>query len=386
VLSTLFGSKPKNEARPTAAAPSLSEDLAIARKETGMVLDALGSVLQFYGGQAFDLDLKSADDVRSQVGAWARHATMGAARPGSEEIDPASVGVLLRDWKGMVKSFGELRRQERQFVVTSHGDLRSVVSAFVGAAHLLAVEDAEDERATGTRLQRLKEAATSNDTESLKREALAAVDEINTLMRTRREKQKARLKSLADSVRSLRQELAVAKTESMLDPLTGLSNRKAFDEYLAKTVEFHAMLGAPACLMLIDIDHFKTVNDTHGHPVGDAVLRRVASAISRTFLRRSDFVTRYGGDEFAVILPETPQAGAEQLAERLRYNVMSVNTTIPELETSPTLSIGIAELVLGDDAGVWVKRSDDALYAGKGLGRDRVQVAEGAPVMATTTG
>src|SRR4030095_1670448 len=107
-------------------------------------------------------------------------------------------------------------------------------------------------------------------------------------------------------VRNLGQELEVVRKESEVDPLTRLYNRRALDEYLARTVELYRAFGQETCLLLVDVDGFKTVNHTLGRPAGDALLRRMADTMVRVFLRKSDFVARFGGDELAVVLRETP--------------------------------------------------------------------------------
>ncbi len=377
MLSTLFGSRQQDAAAARdVATATATRELATARHESGVLLDSLGSILQLYGRHAFDVGPMTAGDVRSLVTDWALHATMGAARPGHEDEDRNGIGLLERDWKGLVKAFAQLRRDERQAVVTSHADLRAVVDAFVSAVHGMAVDEDDAERATRQILDRVKQATVAYDTEVLKREALVAVDAINVLMRSRRERQRERFASLGQEVRNLGAELAVAKNESLVDPLTGLSNRKAFDAELLRSIELHALLRTPVCLMLVDVDYFKTVNDVHGHPAGDAVLKQLARAHARTFLRRSDLVARFGGDEFAIILGDTPSIAGEKLAERLRQAAETLHHAVPGMEKAPTLSIGIAELVLGDDCASWVARADQALYAAKNAGRDRVWLAE----------
>jgi diguanylate cyclase len=129
--------------------------------------------------------------------------------------------------------------------------------------------------------------------------------------------------------------------------------------------------------MMVDVDNFKEINDTLGHPVGDEGLRHVARALSRTFLRRVDFVCRYGGDEFAVILQETPCEGAVALGDKLRRTLRDVLQHQPASDTQLafTLSVGVTELALGDDSATLVHRADAALYSAKRNGRDRVESA-----------
>jgi diguanylate cyclase (GGDEF)-like protein len=391
VLSFFTGKSAKTgTSAPPAPVPAVVPDeKSPISKETGIVLDALGTLLQYYGKHAFDTDTRTGDEIRRLVHGWMLHATMGAPRPGSPEDRP-SAGVFYRDWKGLAQFLGETRRDESKYVVRALDDMRSVVWSFVAAIHQVVVEEHEETRITGDHLGRMRVAVESNSTDLIKREALAVVSVMEQLMAHRKERQREQFAVLADKLKNLGRELEDARRESALDPLTGLANRKAFDEYITRSIELHSLLGQPASLMMIDVDNFKSINDTYGHTAGDTALRQIANVLSKTFLRRVDFVCRYGGDEFAVILQETKLANAQLLAERLRRQVQELRPieALPvegsEKEeddsadpASPqiTLSIGVAELTIGDNAVTWIKRSDSALYQSKRAGRDTVSAA-----------
>ncbi len=397
VLS-FFGGKPSRNSSAAAPAPQPvappPDDKAAISKETGIVLDALGTLLQHYGKYAFDTDLRSGDDVRKLVHGWMLHATMGAPRPGNPDDRP-SAGVFYRDWKGLSQFVGEARRDESKYVVRALDDMRSVVWSFVAAIHQVVVEEQEEARITGDHLGRMRVAVESNSTDLIKREALAVVSVIEQLMTNRKERQQEQFAVLAEKLKHLGRELEDARRESAVDPLTGLANRKAFDEYITRSIELHSLLGQPASLMMIDVDNFKSINDTYGHTAGDTALREIANVLSKTFLRRVDFVCRFGGDEFAVVLQETKLTNAQLLAERLRRQVQELkpietlpvdadgNVAVDDSGEPPpppqlTLSIGVAELNIGDDATTWIKRSDSALYQSKRAGRDTVSAASGS--------
>ena len=161
------------------------------------------------------------------------------------------------------------------------------------------------------------------------------------------------------------------------DPLTQLPNRRLLIEHLGHALKRAARADSIVGAFFIDVDNFKQINDTLGHPAGDEALRQVARTLSRTFLRRVDFVCRYGGDEFAVILQETAIADAFPLGDKLRRGMREVlgqqQAADPLLDF--TLSVGVAELSLGDDAVAWTQRADLALYQAKHAGKD--QVAQG---------
>lgn len=374
-MLSFFGPKGKSASAEVAeeSAPlAPQEELS---KETGLVLDALSSLLQLYAKYSFDTELSSGDEIRAKVQSWRLHATIGAKRPGHDDDKPAA-GVFYRDWKGLVHYFNDQRRDEAKYVTRVLDDFRDVTWAFVSAVHAVVIEETEENRIATDQLSRMRVAADSNSTDLMKREAMAVVGVMEKLIEHRKERQREQFAVLAEKLKSLGRELDDARRESAMDGLTELHNRKAFDDYIGRSVELHTLLGQPGSLMMIDMDNFKHINDTYGHPVGDEALKQVSGAISKTILRRVDFVARYGGDEFAVILQETGIDGAVILAERVRAAVAQ----LPPLEVPNgleppklTLTIGIGELALGDATLDWIKRADTALYRAKRAGRNCVQ-------------
>jgi len=163
------------------------------------------------------------------------------------------------------------------------------------------------------------------------------------------------------------------------DPLTGLENRQEFHRRLEEELERARRFGRPCALIMLDVDHFKAINDTHGHPAGDEALRRIAGVLCRQ-VRRIDHVARYGGEEFVMLLPETGPEGAEGLAERIRAGIAAHPTPLgPDLEQRITASLGVASYPADADAAAdLVRAADLALYAAKRAGRDRVARAAGA--------
>jgi diguanylate cyclase (GGDEF)-like protein len=157
------------------------------------------------------------------------------------------------------------------------------------------------------------------------------------------------------------------------DGLTGVSNRRRFEMVLAQEHRRAMRYKRPLALLTADIDHFKRVNDTQGHAVGDEVLRQVATALSRT-LRDSDKIARIGGEEFVVLAPETNSVGAVSLGDRLRKSVEVLSVQTPTGPLSATVSVGVAawDGTTEASAALLLKVSDEALYEAKGGGRNRV--------------
>lgn len=170
-----------------------------------------------------------------------------------------------------------------------------------------------------------------------------------------------------------------ARQDALTDGLTGLPNRRRFDETLATECRRQRRGRTPLALLLIDVDHFKLYNDAYGHPAGDACLRRVAKVLAAELGRSSDLPARYGGEEFAVILPETDHAGALAIAERLRAAVAALQMPHAASKSAAmvTISLGVASVPQGQDAdpGTVLAAADDRLYQAKAGGRNRVVAA-----------
>lgn len=160
------------------------------------------------------------------------------------------------------------------------------------------------------------------------------------------------------------------------DGLTGLYNHRAFQDILHRRVSEANRHGRSLAMMMLDLDHFKSVNDKHGHPVGDAVLKAVSTKVTG-LLRNEDIIARYGGEEFAVILPETTIKGAIQFAERIRMGIAELVVKINSVSLNVTVSVGISANYpdQGDcDKSALIEAADKALYMAKNAGRNVVRV------------
>jgi diguanylate cyclase (GGDEF)-like protein len=162
---------------------------------------------------------------------------------------------------------------------------------------------------------------------------------------------------------------------TVTDPLTGLRNRRAFEKELAVQFEHARRYTRPLSLIMVDVDLFKGINDGYGHPAGDAVLREVAYRISRQS-RSSDLVARIGGEEFAVVLPETPLFEAVQVAEKIRAGVASSPIQVGDAELPVTISAGAANMPHSyvTTPAELMHAADQALYRAKERGRNRIEL------------
>jgi diguanylate cyclase (GGDEF)-like protein len=170
--------------------------------------------------------------------------------------------------------------------------------------------------------------------------------------------------------------LAQADEVSHTDALTFLPNRRQIIKYLQNEVIFADRYGTPLSISMLDIDHFKTINDTYGHTVGDDVLQNLASEL-REHIRYPDTIGRYGGEEFLIVLPHSTLGAAADQAERLRKLVRTFGIKSGEQEIGVTVSIGVAQYKIHkEDWETFLRRADAALYQAKNNGRDQWMVAE----------
>ena len=183
-----------------------------------------------------------------------------------------------------------------------------------------------------------------------------------------------KLTASKQEINQLQENLEVVRTESLTDPMTGLANRKFFDETLTKATEAAVTRGESLSLLMVDIDRFKAFNDTYGHLTGDQVLRLVAASLKQN-VKGQDVAARYGGEEFSVVLPNTTLRSALTVADHIRRAVMAkelMKRSTGEMLGRITVSVGVATLQKGDTIQSLIGRADSCLYSAKNSGRNRV--------------
>jgi diguanylate cyclase (GGDEF)-like protein len=387
----------------TQAEPDAAAVVKKLEDELDRCLDALASLVRCYGEQAFDCNHATAEELKESCEKWARHMLVGTpAIPAHElietsesnepnepnepnESDEPSEGdesdeptearpqsPVPRDYRNLILTGRDQRRLESNYVIQSLGDFHQAVWSFVQALRRAITLDRIADNTTSSHLRRLNDAVESNSPTRIRREAEQCVQVVGTLINERDARQQGHIEILGQRLQALRGELEVVREQTERDALTGLFNRAAFDEQIERISDLDFLVNQGAYLFMMDVDHFKWVNDTHGHACGDLTLKGIAEAIRKCFDRSEGFVARFGGEEFAALIRAPSVEVAEGIAEKVLYAVRDLIIRYDEDQLRVSISIGLANLRPSEEAESWLKRADAALYRAKEAGRDRL--------------
>lgn len=318
----------------------------------------------------YDLSHLPAAEAQSQLDTWRRHALLGTA-PTDAAADSANaesaptVGISGRDWRGVTNAFADHRVAERQFVEKALSDLRDALWVCIERSHDALLADRSADGAHQQQLERVRRALHRLETGAVKSEIEQAMEAMQYATRTRQGAHQAIYEALTSRVEQLGRQLDDARRQGETDALTGLGNRLAFDRAIGRQVALHSLSRAPLCVLAIDLDHLKPINDTHGHAAGDAALVALARVLHRVFLGDGDQLCRIGGDEFMVILPNTSQSLGERLAYRLHAALDDEPWEYREGGLPLAASVGVAEWNREEAVAEWLARADAAMYAHK---------------------
>lgn len=209
-------------------------------------------------------------------------------------------------------------------------------------------------------------------------QALAEIGKANDALQNK-------LSKAEDQIQAQAQQIRTHESEARTDSLTNLPNRRAFDDELMRRVAEWQRFDTPLSLLILDVDHFKRFNDTHGHQAGDEVLRQVGKTLAEC-VREMDLPCRYGGEEFAIVMPATDSEGGRVLAERVRSAIESMEVEFEGKNLSVTASLGLAGILHEEDHGLFLKRADEALYVSKDAGRNNAHWHTGETSIPITPG
>ncbi len=274
-----------------------------------------------------------------------------------------------------VKACEQFFRKSRKYYEAREAELKEMIGILRDTAKQLSGDSSDFHAEMASSTERFRGMAQLDDIRELKKRLAEEAATIQKLLESKQRKDDARVSELHQRVETLQKNLVEAEEQASLDPLTKVPNRGTFDRTLAKMAKHARTSKVPMTLAMIDIDDFKKINDTHGHPIGDRVILCVAQWVSAA-VRHTDLVARYGGEEFAVILSDADLTAAEtrfttvlrQIAARsFEYEVDGETRSVRF-----TVSCGLAQLASGEADQELVQRADQALYEAKRQGRNRV--------------
>jgi len=341
--------------------------------EYDRALESLARILRSLGRHAFGLEELSEEAIEKEFEQWAMHVLVGAQIP-AENVE-IHEPTIRRDWGALTRFVNGHRQQEKTYVTRNLQDVRYVLWEFTNIVGRAIIEDQETDQKVTNHLAQLRTATEGGSFQDVKQALFAVVQGINTLIDERKKRQQQRLKKLGEKLRAVEEELGSARKQMTLDSLTQLYNRGALDLQLERTASVSFFSGTSACLLMVDVDHFKYINDTYGHPAGDAVLQQLANCLVSTFPRKTDFIARYGGEEFCVLLQGAGQELSQRLGERLLDAVRREEFHYQDIRIPFTVSVGVAEFMPGETVPSWLERVDRALYRAKDRGRDQLCLA-----------
>lgn len=336
---------------------------------TDGALDTLSNVVRVMGNESFPLESDIDSALFPQIcREFACHIENGAAVP-SYDIPATTDGA--REWGRVRRFFADRRHAEKTFVTERLQGYRGIVDDLVSGLREIGHRDLSMESGILESLSSIEVAVGQGALPQIEAALSRTISHINESFAEQKRNYEKQLQELNERMSSMRQDLVAAREEMKRDSLTDAYNRGAFDSAIVQSLNVHFILQQPVTLLMIDIDHFKRINDTYGHPAGDAVLKAAGECLARSFIRKNDIIARFGGDEFAVILTDTSAAQAGSLIDRFLQRARSIEVPNSAGAAQITCSIGCTEVVTDDTVETVVSRADRALYRAKEDGRDR---------------
>jgi diguanylate cyclase len=340
---------------------ALAVDLSAARARVTALEGVATAMLGCVRSLVLDIDELGAPELKNQLAQLAVQLRADGS--------PDDLARGCADLRGEILEFAE---REREYLERRDAELHRIIQVLSDGLAGVSQGAATYHRRLLDNGSRLEAASRLSDLMKMRAAITTEVQGLRAAVAERQVEEQSQAKALRSEIEQLRQNVARAQSEARTDPLTGAANRAAFDEELMRRCELAAAGSENFALVLADIDHFKQINDTYGHPVGDRVLTAFV-AFLRARIRRDDTLARYGGEEFAVILPGATLRPALRKARQLNEELARCDWAAdPTTKLKFTASMGVTTWQSGDDAAGLVERADRALYRAKHEGRNRV--------------
>ncbi|HMA12506.1 MAG TPA: diguanylate cyclase [Steroidobacteraceae bacterium] len=330
-------------------------------------------------------ELRSEPKLASGVAAIDRELAISLTQEQLPQVIERVGGLVVQRIQGLERAREELQQMLDQMVAQLEMLSRYVAGHDLEASERQTSNETLNTQITGEMHAMGSAVDTGSDLATLRRQLRLRMDSIGRHLQDFREREqeharqarertdqmRGRMEELEREARKLHASLADEKRMSLLDPLTRIPNRLAYEQRMEDELERFRRFGQPVCLATCDIDHFKRINDSYGHRAGDKVLQVVSECFAAS-VRSTDFVARYGGEEFVFVLPGSTLEDAQGLMNRIREKVGEVGFHFRGTPVSVTVSCGITALRPDDGADDAFDRADKAMYQAKDAGRNRV--------------
>jgi diguanylate cyclase len=292
-----------------------------------------------------------------------------------ELVDPLSKADPEKLLFRVRQFFSSYRIDEYTYVRKTFEDFKSILWDFVEQlADDSRFEQVADKDVKAS-LKDLREAVESESIDILRTKSREFIDSYIEYTSKRDERRVRRMNSIKKNLDSVKKKLVEADRSMRTDHLTGAFNRKSFDEHIRQQMSLSDVTGSEVTLCMMDIDFFKKINDTHGHDIGDFVLKECVRTLQECFSKDTDFVARIGGEEFAILLQGHDISRAIERIKLIFERVRKEVFIHASAEIRFTVSMGVAQYENGESSDQWIKRADQALYDSKHSGRNRWTVA-----------
>ncbi len=345
-------------------AQQMAQKTALLQEKSDVFVRSIEAMLHFMKSFAMDLSEIRSDSFKALIDDLAQQFSL------SEK--PKHIESEFERQKASILSFIE---RQHTYIADRENELRDIIDLLTKAISSLDVENREFYQRVHNQSEKMVQITLLDDIKKIKSALQHEVGQMHEIVNQKKDRDRRQVQQLAGQVDSLRLELEKTKAKSMTDGLTGVYNRQAFDETLMEMIERSRVMNSDFSLLMLDLDDFKKINDTHGHPVGDRVLVAFCQKC-RNSIRGDDVLARYGGEEFAIILPGASLKNSlkkgRQICDAISSARYATSNNQNDGYLAVTVSIGVTLFKKEDTAETIISRADKALYKAKRSGKNCV--------------
>lgn len=345
-----------------------TEDLSAQLRDSGEQKDfyllSIRALFQFI--KDFSLDLKeiNSDKFKDEINQLSDKFT-----------GETKLKKIQSDFEKDKKGIAAYINLQKKYLIDREGEFKDIIDILTNAMVNLDVENQEYNQKILEQSGKIEQISFLDDIKKVKQSLILEIEQMRQTVTKKQSSDNVAVEALAKQVHTLNAQLKQAHTESATDSLTGIYNRKAFDRQIGELVRKNAGSKSPFSLLMMDIDNFKNINDTHGHQIGDRAIMAIVKKC-RQYIRGEDFFARYGGEEFVIVLPGASLKNAIKKANHICKSVASTRYRIDDDTDGQTLhltiSIGVSCYQKADTTTSVIQRADKALYAAKHAGKNCV--------------